>query len=883
MRKRLFAALLLLLPLAALASDSSLGILSPLHFSPPSSDLSMYYLSMIFGSVGGLLSGGGSQIMGKMFAVFNAAALAFGGLLLAYLFLMGTLNTAHEGELLGKRYSSIWIPVRAVLGCALLIPKATGYSIIQVIVMWVVIQGIGAADSTWNAAVNYLQKGGTIISATTQPTAAGKEQLTKLPGNTMKMLVCVANLQHYINKAQGGTNYVNFFNAIQPMKLGSLTNPHTGQIKPVNQAHVPMLNGNSPYADLDNLCGTMSWNTNLKGGTEKNSKSALTLAKARTLAYQEMFSSLQSQAELVAPNYDKAESGSPDALPYGSCPVDGKKDSGRMKACGPGSSTAWFNGNTNTLFDTNGSLLYKTYSTYNSQMSAVRQTVNTELSASNVDASHGPTIKGSGIGSSTTHFSDMKKQGWISAGEYYFDLVAMNHNITKSLGDPPQVTYNLKKEVDNAGGADKFCRQSKYSSLFGGTSTCEDFVNASLSGPDIGNIPSGYPSNTILNYINSASAYQPQGIDRGPTGDASFHGRLWGLDAFFTARLIIMGVASSGSGTASPVVWTMVGIGIAMVNTLAADMQEMHDTLLGPTHSNNYVSGGNPLLWLARLGNDMMDYAGLIWLTGLGFAISAFVSGLVPSVNMAEAAVAAATWLAPIVTAIVAMLFAGGMVLAVYLPFIPFIIFTLAAIGWMIAVIESMVAAPLVALGLIWPEGHEVFGKSEQAMMLLLNVFLRPSMMVIGLVAGISLSYAGVWLFSQGFWYVCSIVNSSFNPGGFAFIFLGSLVIYVTSVMAVIQKSCELIYLVPDKVTRWLSGGMAESFGSDSAREGVQAVRGASSQFGSQMGNAIGQSSSNTMKSLADKNKAEGDKAKGTEKTDAAAKDSGAKIESDAS
>ena len=111
-----------------------------LSFAPPPSDNSVMFLGQIFGIVDGVLSGTGSQIFGKMMGVFNAAVLALGSIVLMYTLLIGTMNTAHEGEFLGKKWSSIWLPARCSIGMSLLVPKASGYCIMQVFIMWIVIK-----------------------------------------------------------------------------------------------------------------------------------------------------------------------------------------------------------------------------------------------------------------------------------------------------------------------------------------------------------------------------------------------------------------------------------------------------------------------------------------------------------------------------------------------------------------------------------------------------------------------------------------------------------------------------------------------------------------------------------------------------------------------
>jgi defect in organelle trafficking protein DotA len=134
-------------------------------FTPPATDFSVAYLENLFGVVDGVLHGTGSQLMGAMFKVFNGAVLALGGIVILFTIIVGTMNTAHEGEMLGKKWSSVWIPLRSTMGLALLLPKTSGYCLIQIFVMWVIVQGVGAADKVWNSALDYLNTGGVIIQA----------------------------------------------------------------------------------------------------------------------------------------------------------------------------------------------------------------------------------------------------------------------------------------------------------------------------------------------------------------------------------------------------------------------------------------------------------------------------------------------------------------------------------------------------------------------------------------------------------------------------------------------------------------------------------------------------------------------------------------------
>lgn len=145
MNKRIALPLFLLVLFAP-----SLSLAAGAPFEIPAGDKSLeVFLNALFGPlVGG--SDAGSNPLGPMFGVLNGVVLSVAGVMVAYQMLAGTLATAHEGEVLGRRWSSMWIPLRISIGASLLMPMSSGFNAIQVVVMWLAMQGIGAADIMWN-------------------------------------------------------------------------------------------------------------------------------------------------------------------------------------------------------------------------------------------------------------------------------------------------------------------------------------------------------------------------------------------------------------------------------------------------------------------------------------------------------------------------------------------------------------------------------------------------------------------------------------------------------------------------------------------------------------------------------------------------------------
>jgi defect-in-organelle-trafficking protein DotA len=132
-------------------------------------DQSIYYLSQLFGYMDNVLpvAEGTTTIIAAMLKVINTTALVIGSILIIITTIRGLLKTAQEGEFLGKEWSSLWVPVRTLVGIASLFPTAAGYSLLQIALMWVIVQGIGAADTLWTTVLQYVTVAGSPYSVVT--------------------------------------------------------------------------------------------------------------------------------------------------------------------------------------------------------------------------------------------------------------------------------------------------------------------------------------------------------------------------------------------------------------------------------------------------------------------------------------------------------------------------------------------------------------------------------------------------------------------------------------------------------------------------------------------------------------------------------------------
>lgn len=161
-----------------------------LLFTPVSGDISMKVLSQLFGKLfetasGGAFSGGNDPIISAIMT-FNGAVLIVGGILAGYTILLGVIGTAHDGEMLGKQLSSAFVPIRYTAGVALVLPVIGGYNIMQLLVAFLVMNGVGLADNVW---ISYAQQ--PVAMANTTMLLSNKEKVVTMAENLYKIEYCM--------------------------------------------------------------------------------------------------------------------------------------------------------------------------------------------------------------------------------------------------------------------------------------------------------------------------------------------------------------------------------------------------------------------------------------------------------------------------------------------------------------------------------------------------------------------------------------------------------------------------------------------------------------------------------------------------------------------
>lgn len=618
-------------------------------------DKSVEILGMIFGTVPHTPIVGENPLFGQMVEIFNQGVFGLGVIVVSYTAAMGAINTAHEGQFLGKSWHPILVPLRAGFGILLIVPQVGGFNYIQIIVMWFIVQGIGAANGMWSKVLVGNQFNGKLVEDHRTEELAGVEGLVK---GILKANACMQILNSEAAKPAMGNDPVVYYRYQNKINWGRLA---SNEVNPI--------------------CGQIDL-----------TKVQSSLAAENQQARMDIFGTAINK---VQGNLGNAVN---DAL-------KGRLADGKFNVS-----------NVNSLVDA------------------------------------GRTLRGAAIDSGKVTFTAGReynsmaiKNGWILAGGYYYQLA--------KYGNYTTVTVTLPiSEPDS----------TLISSALG--SLYDSFYVSKI----------GLVSSYYIEAVNSIVTLEPS-ARAGP-------------------QIVVRPRNMSGHGAS---------IFSAIFGSLFEDITRN----LAKHMTSNPGVANDPLISITSFGSELTTSTEQVFFAALGLAFGLWLvttplSCLQP---LGHAFNFLLSIVMPIAMIMISLLWAAGLTMGIYIPMIPYLVFTFTALGWIILVIEAVLAAPLIALGLIVPAEDEM-GKAGHAIVILLGIFLRPALMILGFIMAMQLLIVAIGMLNVGFWAaMISATGSSAGIGVFGLIAV--LLLYASVALGMVHEAFSLIYLVPNKVMRWIGGG----------------------------------------------------------------------------
>ena len=293
----------------------------------------------------------------------------------------------------------------------------------------------------------------------------------------------------------------------------------------------------------------------------------------------------------------------------------------------------------------------------------------------------------------------------------------------------------------------------------------------------------------------------------------------------------IAGTPISAIGTVSPDA-EAVGGGVSGV------LAEIFGALFFSFEDVLDVGEDNPLMDLSAIGHNLLTYS-MIAVSGLmGVAVASnlgdtSVFGWKLPLDLFEAVYPVVDGL---VTMFLTVMVMAGAILAYVVPALPFVRFLFGVLGWVMEVVEGVVAMTVwLAAHLTRTEGDGLTtSATADGFRRLAGIVLRPPLMVIGLVVGYFVFQVLVGLLNHIWMPYMKSSTGDVGPGLLGFAAL--LVIYVMIAWGLLNASMRLIEAVPDAVLEWIGARARNWAGADQVMGNMSGGAGRLSGFGPRTG-----------------------------------------------
>jgi conjugal transfer/type IV secretion protein DotA/TraY len=220
----------------------------------------------------------------------------------------------------------------------------------------------------------------------------------------------------------------------------------------------------------------------------------------------------------------------------------------------------------------------------------------------------------------------------------------------------------------------------------------------------------------------------------------------------------------------------------------------------------------NPIASLSNLGHTILTIAGAsLAITGGGAIFATFMGDLLTAGTASKVAQIMVTLIAVPMGLLITALIGSGLFLAYVLPMMPFMIWTVSVLAWLILVVEAVVAAPLWAFSHLKMEGDGAISEGAYSgYRIMLAVFLRPALMVIGLFVGMSIFYLAAQYVNATFSGAARMANGGTSFGPFGLVAFCVMTVGIN--VAMLERCLGLIHVLPDRILRWI-GSQGENLG----------------------------------------------------------------------
>ncbi len=711
----------------------------PMPFSPcpdtgePCTDQSVETLRHIFGPVvDSLVSGAdpgavttASSLLGTLFSVFNSGVLVVGTLIVSYVAVVGVINTANDGESMGRNWSSLWTPVRIVAGGASLLPTASGFSFIQLFAMMLALWGAGLANTIYVKGVEFgvLDPSGIVGAA-------------KAPGS-------YTGLREFARQYTAASYCARAANLLY-------ADPNTG--------YSPQVQANSTADAIINQGGRHEYvfelkdrnrSTNLAGGAPICG--TVKVAEYHAQAVDDPTAQATEQVRQQVSEVKKR------AVVHMMNDLDQWVNTWPRSV----SESTWDTVNSARFNEIVGQYEGQIVSDLSGLTSGANAAVNVGLNA---------------------FLNSLTMEGWANAGGWFQRVGQVRFQLSTIFSEPPGTVGEpvLTGLPGDAASREFMSSVALARDITRKSETHNDYTAAEVQPEDVA----------------SAIPSDPQGAINVGQMKTDMDAKMssWANNAMH--NMVNIAIAGDGSDGTSSFCGSAGEIG-GSLNRMKCLGDYLTVTLNAARAMDAALKTSVAVL---RVGAGVLSSVKGV---GTGLDLDKIVNPIWDWVMAVPV-----PYLAKIVSYLEGLAFYFG----VFLPALPYGLFMIVFVAWVLAVLQTMLAAPLWAVMHMTPD-RTFIGSQRQGYLLLMALFARPALAVVGLFAGVLVSDPVIDFVAQGFFAMRGAVVTSTGTVG-AIAEFGSfswwLIVFGFTLLPVLYMCFGLPQVLADKVLQWVGGGIAD-------------------------------------------------------------------------
>tara|TARA_R110002124_G_scaffold129483_1_gene290995 strand:+ start:295703 stop:298558 length:2856 start_codon:yes stop_codon:yes gene_type:complete len=697
----------------------------------------------------------------QMYLFYSSALLVVGVFIFIYFIMVVVIETAQTGTPFGRRFNSVWAPIRMVVAIGLLIPFAFGMNAAQYITLYAAKWGSGLATTAW---FNF----NTSLSQLTSQDLVG----TPKAQNAMQLLAFASISRACMYNESRNFNYpADVISAAGNRSLSM--DGYLVKVDPV-LANSFRLFATASYSDALSFYG--NGNVLIRIGDKDPFHTDSTLAPAYALDKGMVHSAC---GEMVLPTTSLTGAGATyisdayytlakklfagNLIPDNFASTTGGQDCNSVANIGDlgdllnTSSVAWMTARIKSDGTASAGVGNADYFNSASTKAAALQSV-TEVVQCIINNGAAAEI----ASGSFAVPQDLLLRGWAGAGIWYNKIAAQNGSLISAASSLPTVVkYPITME-----------RVARAKLRVDPNVSASDLYNPQRSGEQALSLPRGDGE------LAAAKAY-------------------YELYNYWLKDSNRIGKASTSGNFFGEMLSELFGLDGLYSITDNADV--------------------HPLARLVGVGKGLIDAT----IRNLSVGTGALFGGVIASYSDNDAIKIGgqlADVVADVMFSVATIGLTAGFVLYYVIPFLPFIYFFFAVGNWLKTVFEAMVGVPLWALAHIRIDGNGLPGDAAMnGYYLIFEIFLRPIMIIFGLIAGISV-FAAMAAVLHDIWDIvlanvggtgateqATMIESIRGPVDKLFY----LVVYTIILYMMAVSSFKLVELIPQQILRWMGANVS--------------------------------------------------------------------------